>query len=361
MKHQNLFFAAAGMAAVLALGITGRAETYTTPDSVLCLELPGEEWKQEEEESVWVKLSNGEDEILLEHLSNGETLPELAAAGSGCEAVCQLVLSTENEVFILTGKAAKREELEEMREILQSAKILEYDTKTAVRAEESPKQEENPETEKRQEPEAEAKTEAVVETASFSVWVTSKSLNIRSSFSTDAPILGSAFYADALKVTGIVRENGQETGWYQVETAGGEGYVSAQYVSQTPPTAERSGITLTEETIPLYESGGEGAAYVSKATDGGWYDGSGRSFADNGDGTWTCLDSGRIWTEEPPSPPVSTAGQSVAVMDEEGLNSQTLYYDEAAGIWANTAGGVYTQVTSQIWQGPDGGSWFLVN
>ncbi len=138
MKHQNLFFAAAGMAAVLALGITGRAETYTTPDSVLCLELPGEEWKQEEEESVWVKLSNG-------------------------------------------------------------------------------------------------------------------------------------------------------------------------------------------------------------------------------DGTWTCLDSGRIWTEEPPSPPVSTAGQSVTVMDEEGLNSQTLYYDEAAGIWANTAGGVYTQVTSQIWQGPDGGSWFLVN
>lgn len=307
MKHQNLFFAAAGMAAALALGITGRAETYTTPDSVLCLELPGEEWKQEEEESVWVKLSNGEDEILLEHLSNGETLPELAAAGSGCEAVCQLVLSTENEVFILTGKAAKREELEEMREILQSAKILEYDTKTAVRAEESPKQEENPETEKRQEPEAEEKTEATV------------------------------------------------------ETAGGEGYVSAQYVSQTPPTAERSGITLTEETIPLYESGGEGAAYVSKATDGGWYDGSERSFADNGNGTWTCLDSGRIWTEEPPSPPVSTAGQSVTVMDEEGLNSQTLYYDEAAGIWANTAGGVYTQVTSQIWQGPDGGSWFLVN
>ncbi len=373
-KNQLKLLIVGMMTAVFAFGTVSFGAEYVTPDSVLKMELPGDDWEQVKDASVWVKLSDGTDVITMEHLSNGETLPDMTVAEGRYQASCQTVISTVNEVFVITGQVQDEERLDEMRKAVESAKIQVYDTKTAVKKEEGP----SPGSTKTagnagstgstgnagstgntgsSGSTGSARPESVVEESEFSVWVTGQSLNVRSAPSTDAPVLGMVSYADALTVTGIVEENGSESGWYQVDYDGTAGYVSAQYVSVAPPTAEKSGLTLTDEAVTLYKIDGDGATYVYKATDGCWYDGSGRQYSSNGDGTWTCATSGELWTQTAPASSVDENAQSVMVTDEEGNNSQTLYWNESDGTWLNDAGGVYTANDDNTWTGPDGAIW----
>ncbi|MDO5346602.1 MAG: M56 family metallopeptidase [Lachnospiraceae bacterium] len=198
------------------------------------------------------------------------------------------------------------------------------------------------------------------ERADFTAWVTSQQLNVRSGSSESASILGTVYYADAVEVIGIEKENGVETGWYQINYNGTVAYVSASYVSAVPNTAETLGNTLADEQVTLYSADGSSADYVYRAADGNWYDGSGRQFLPNGAGQWTCVSSGIVWTETAPSSPADQAVNQVQVIDGEGLNRQTLYAD-ADGSWRNGAGGAYTDNGDGTWTGPGGTVWYREN
>lgn len=97
--------------------------------------------------------------------------------------------------------------------------------------------------------------------------------------------------------------------------------------------------------------------YIYKATNGNWYDGSGRNYVYNGNGTWSGAD-GSSWSETAPAPAADKSGASVTVTDEDGLNSQTLYQDSSSGSWVNEAGGIYTDNGDGSFTGPDGNLWY---
>ena len=203
----------------------------------------------------------------------------------------------------------------------------------------------------------EAAAERVLEKANFTVWVAGQQLNVRGGSSSEAPVIGTLFYADAVEVTGIEKAGGAETGWYQVNYNGSTGYIASAYVTTVPDTAETLGYTLTDERVTLYQGGGGAAAYVYRATDGNWYDGSGRPYRPDGSGQWTCLTGGSVWTETAPPSPGERAAAQVLVQDEEGLNSQTLYAG-TDGSWRNGAGGIYSDNGDGTWTGPDGEIWY---
>lgn len=202
-----------------------------------------------------------------------------------------------------------------------------------------------------------------VESTDFTAWVAGQQLNIRSDASVDGAVLGSASFMDAVEVIGIVQENGAANGWYQVNYNGTVGYIAAEYTTTEPYTAETLGYTLTDQQVTLYTGDGSSAAYVYKATDGSWYDGSGRQYQPDGTGLWTCLSSGGIWTETAPQTPDTASQPSGAqavnqaeVIDGDGYNSQTLYLTD--GVWQNIAGGIYTAGGDGTWTGPDGEVWY---
>lgn len=147
-------------------------------------------------------------------------------------------------------------------------------------------------------------------------------------------------------------ENGQESsgetdGWQAA--AGDEGSPDS--------SAAISGGVLTSGQITLYTDNGTAATYVNIAADGNWYDGSGRQYQANGDGSWTALYNGKIWTETAPESPADHAVAQQMVTDGEGLNSQTLYQQPDSS-WLNGAGGIYTANGNGIWTGPDGTLWY---
>ncbi len=134
MNQSHRLLATCSLAAALLLsGTSAFAQDFTTDDSVMTLTLPDKEgWEQVEDSHTWMTLSNGADRITLLHYRNGEPLPAITIADQNFSRTCQSILSTRNEVFIITGSAAKDADFDEIEKAVQSAVINQYDTKTAV-------------------------------------------------------------------------------------------------------------------------------------------------------------------------------------------------------------------------------------
>lgn len=122
-------------------------------------------------------------------------------------------------------------------------------------------------------------------------------------------------------------------------------------------SAETRGITLTDEQVTVWAKDGSWANYVYRATDGNWYDGSGRLYYENGGGEWTQAATGEQGSEDAPETPSENAQASLVVVDEEGLNYQTLYQN-SAGEWENNASGAYSDNGDGTFTGPDGTLWY---
>ena len=72
----------------------------------------------------WFTMTDGNDTITIEHLSNGESLPAAAVADETYSAVYQALVSTRNEVFSINGCAVNSEDLEAIMKAIGTIKIL---------------------------------------------------------------------------------------------------------------------------------------------------------------------------------------------------------------------------------------------
>ena len=131
-----------GAAALFILSIPAAAaeatqeapQVYTTPDNVLSIQAPSSSWKPVSNSGSWFEMSDGDCTITISHLSNGEALPAQTVASDSKAAVLQSLISTKNEVFVVTGTSNNQAHLQELIQAAGSVKILIYDTKTAVKA-----------------------------------------------------------------------------------------------------------------------------------------------------------------------------------------------------------------------------------
>lgn len=306
----------------LAAGTTVWAKEFQPENGVVTIEMSEDGWEEQKDSNALMTLTDGESRIVLQHFSNGEKLPEITAADDTYPMVYQNIISTREEVFLVTGCAGSKEDFEVVKKAVQGAVINRYDTKKAVHeATGSPNGNTSSDS-----PGEKAGSGNSIKNANFTGWVTTNSVNVREQPSLSAEVIGYVFLQDPVEVTGIA-ESGDSGEWYRIRYGSGTGYVSADYISETPSTAETMGVEMTDEMVTVYKTDGNGAAYIYKSTDGYWYDGSGRRYAQEEGGTWELLSNGSIWTEELQDgldiPEEDTEAEGYVSDSEEG--SQTSY------------------------------------
>ena len=153
------------------------AVTVTTPDDVLSVEVSKDEWKEKEDTDHWFEITDGKNSIVIDHLANGESLPDVKMAAEENEEICQTFISTKNEVFIVTGLADSREAFEDVIKTVGTIRILKYDTKTAIQ-----KETQNAQT-----------TQSGINAINATYYVTTDELNVRSAPSSDSEVIGSLY------------------------------------------------------------------------------------------------------------------------------------------------------------------------
>ena len=264
----------AAMIAAAAMPVS--AQVFTTGDGVLSIETPEEEnWAELQDPKVWYTISDGSCVISIDHLSNGETLPAIQIANDDYEGVTQTFISTKNEVFVIKAMSATQEELSSLLPIVESVKILKYDTKKAI----------------------EGKNAVQVSDFGLRVinetwYVTADKLNVRSGCSVDDPVLGTVSFGEEVKVTAAVTKNGEDFGWCQILSNGGTGYVAASFLSKTKPSAQTEKQNETGETFTVYDSKGGNQGSLTKKSDGFWYSNDGQAYKSNGDGSFYGVNTG---------------------------------------------------------------------
>ena len=321
MKKKALLTAIVS-AAVLAFAVPAAAETFTSSDGVLSIELPNENWKEMADPVKWIALSDGANLITIDHYSNGEKLPEIAVADEHYVDVFQVAFSTQNEVFVITGSVVDAAMIGEVQQAIISTQILKLDTKMKIDSNAANKS---------------ASSDFTIAATDKTMYVTSDGLNVRSGCSTSDQVIGAYSYGAAVKVTGIVQKNGADFGWYQVNYNGGSGYVSAAYLSDTAPTAkdgkkDTSDITFTATATTVYASDGTPIT-IYKSNNGDWYDGYGMKY------TW--VDGANLKNEEGTSFTTSKPGSGTAPAAPASGQSTPSYSFTA--YWENGNGETLTQ------------------
>ena len=216
MKKNLLMGMGIALGAMMLAAAPVCAETLTTADGVLSIETPSEAWMEVADSNHWFTVTDGRNNIIIDHFSNGESLPSVNVADDTYPAIYDAFVSTKNEVFVVEGRAATQEELKSLMETIGTVKVLKYDTKTRI------------------------EKKAPVKTFGFrkidqTYYVTSEELNVRSGCSTDDAVIGTLYFGNAIIVDGAVTLDGADYGWYQITFDGRTAYVSAKFLSQTMP------------------------------------------------------------------------------------------------------------------------------
>ena len=91
-------------------------------------------------------------------------------------------------------------------------------------------------------------------------YVTTTTLNVRSNYSTDAPVLGELKQNDRIYVNGFVTKDGRDFGWAQVTYNNTAAYVYSEYLAPVSQGSVIEGQTVEIETTVMYARDG---SYVS--------------------------------------------------------------------------------------------------
>lgn len=277
-------------------------QTITSEDGVLSIEVPDDgNWVETTDPNYYFVLSDGKDIITIDHLCNGESLPQVQVANNDYKGVYQAFVSTTNEVFAVKALALEKEELQSLMDILGTLKVLKYDTKKAIQKDTTAQV-----------------AEFGLRKINATYYVTTDGLNVRSGCSTDDAVVGTLSYGEAVQVNGAVTRNGEDYGWYQISYNGGTGYVSTSFLSETASAKD-----FTSGTKVLYDKDGN-TVKVYEATDGAWYDRSENKYNQTDDYTFERTDGTIFYVNKPASSTgLYVTGNSFTVFWENG-NAETL-------------------------------------
>ena len=284
------------MGLMMAFAVTAAAATFTTDDGVISIVTPDAEdgssaWLQTVDPNYWFTISDGKSTITIDHLSNGENLPQVQIAGENgnYEGVFQMFLSTKDEVFVIKAMTPARDDLAKMIDIVSTVKVLKYGTKTAIENDTA----------------AEV-SEFGIRAINATYYVTADELNVRSTCSTDSNILGVLKRGDEVTVKGAVQRNGADYGWYQIAYGGREAYVSAGFLSDKKPTEEKPAPSNEKYAVSngftVYDIYGSNQGKLVKYSDGYYYSNDMQPYQDKGNGSYYGLNTGDTLYNYNPNP-----------------------------------------------------------
>ena len=234
MKLRTMLLACAG-AMLLAIPAV-QAQTFTTADGVLSIETPNDSWIQTADPTYWFVISDGKNSIAIDHLSNGESVPNVSIANDNYPEIFQAFVSTKDEIFVVKALASEPGNLQSLMEAVGTVKVLRFGTKSAITTP------------------APQVSEFALRPIDATYYVNVDKLNVRSSCSTDSTKLGTVSYGDAIQVIGAGTQNGADFGWYQIQYNGTNAYVSAGFLSPNKPAAQPAAQTAPAQTAPAQSS-----------------------------------------------------------------------------------------------------------
>ena len=217
-------------------GTAPKPRIIATSDGVLSIEAPSDAWEVMQDPNHWFTLTDGNDTITIEHLSNGESLPASAVADETYSAVYQALVSTRNEVFVIKGCAVNAEDLEPIMNAIGTIKILRVDTKTAVKQE------------------VVAVPSVTVTPVDKICYVIGDEVNVRLGCSVDDQAIGAKYYGEEVHVTGTVQKDGADLGWSQISFNNTTAYISSAFLSDAKPQSTSSSAG-TASTTPAKSTG----------------------------------------------------------------------------------------------------------
>ncbi len=122
-------------AALFLFTLPADARTFTTPEDILSIEAPTEDWDEVKKSTYWFEMTDGDSILTISHLSRGEALPSQLLANNQNTTAMQLLISTPNEVFVVNATTTRQDHLQELVKALGSIKVLKYNTLTAIETE----------------------------------------------------------------------------------------------------------------------------------------------------------------------------------------------------------------------------------
>lgn len=266
-------------AAVMAFGMTAMAGEYTTKDGTLTLTTPNDQWLEISDPNTWVTLGNGNDTITILHYKNGEQLPLMSVANDTYVRTYQVVISDQNKVYVVTGNARSEEGYEDVLKAVQSVRV-DHEAAKSTKT-----------------PEPVSVMDFIVEPTDEMYWVSSNTLNVSPTYSTDQQPIGYLTKGDYIQVTGIVMYDGADYGWRRINFYGQTGYVASNWLSATevdaPAPASKNPTTVTAPGPAVQSSGNTlrlrndlGYIDVVQGPDGVYRDDLGTPYEPQGAGQW---------------------------------------------------------------------------
>lgn len=336
---KKLLLGGLAMGVMLLSAVSVNAATFMTADGVLSIETPDPDtssgipvnsWFEISDPTYWFTISDGKSTITIDHLSNGEALPQVQVADDNYAAAYQAFVSTKNEVFVVKALAADTATLQTLMEITGSIKVLKFDTKTTIKSSDMANV-----------------SEFGLREINATYYSTTDDLNIRTGCATDAPIIGTLGYGEEVLVKGAVTRNGQDYGWCQISYGGTDAYVSASFLSAT----KGGGAAATDigKAFRVWDANGNVQGNLVRRSDGYYYSNDMQQYRSNGNGSYTGAQVGDVLYDHDPtaSGSGSATGETITVYWLNG-NAETLYlhgdgsYYNANGIRYVTCDGEYT-------------------
>ncbi len=287
-------------------------------NGVVTIYLPNSSWKEVKYDGACAAFSNGSDFILFEHYAKGEPVKDIEV-GAENELYYETIQTAKDVKLVFYGYADDQESLDEIKTAVGNASV----DVSKLPAEEKHEI---------------VKDQYSIEANDFTGYVVASELNVRSENGLDAEPVGGLVYGDEVHVKGNVLLNGVFNGWYQIDFNGGNGYVTADYISTVKPEPQPTPQPVVNVSVVRADGTDEGTHFLHKE-DGGWVDNYGDAFMDNGDGeTWTRSSDGTLWTSgELPIKPVL----NVSVVRADGTDEGTHFLHEEGGSWIDDAGDAF--------------------
>lgn len=233
------------------------SKTFVTEDGVMSITVPndGDDWKVVDDPAVWFAIADGTDAIMAMHYANDDQVPERALAADNFKEVYEVFYSTENEVFVISGTVQDVNDMDAVRDAVNSFEILKYNAPL---------------------PEIASLDVYSINAADETLYCTAPDgVNIRQSYTTNSPALGLAKKGDSVHVTGHVFDNDEDTGWLQIDYNGQNAYVWGEFFSAEAPAVETTTSAENETAAPATDEvdkaarelalsrAGEGAVVIS--------------------------------------------------------------------------------------------------
>ncbi len=299
-----------------------------SPDGVLSIQAPENAWFVVQDPEYWFILTDGMDMIMVFRQSASDALPAPLTADEDYEGVYQAYISTRNEVFLVYGLAAERDDLQALIRSIGTIRILKYDAALSAPVGQI---------------EASRYGLRPVEADYYSV---SEHLNVRASWSTNSEKLGYLTWGERIYVENAVTLDGKDCGWYQVLYNGNTAYVSAQLLSKTPLGEGEELFWFT-----VYAADGSMKSLFAAPDGTCWLDASGLEYGVNSDGLYYQIDTmqeysadSEYWIREESE---NAASESFAVYAEDG--TRVTLYPNPDGMYYDGEGSVYIQLPDALY------------